>query len=439
MKLFVSWRTFVAFCVVLSILVGLGVYAYLNSLKLIDSSRQVLHTDEVLFHSQQVLSAMVDMETSQRGYTITGDSAFLDPYNQSVLSIHNQIDELVELTSNSPEQVKRINHTKELILAKMEFSKEAILERNNSFEQSREFIKGMRGKILMDSIRKSIASIQRIEKENLLERERMTERRINDFRFTQITLLTITIIVLLGVFISVNFNLSVRIAAEKKATELNKELEAFTYSVSHDLRAPLRSVDGYSKILKEDYSNLLDEEGARVINVIQGNARRMGNLIDDLLEFSRVGRKEMSRSTVNMEEIVYAIVREMEGAGNIEFKISQIHSSQVDVNMIRQVWINLISNAVKYSSQKSNVKIEISSSITEKEVWYSVKDNGVGFDMQYVHKLFNVFQRLHKIQEFEGTGVGLAIVKRIINRHGGNVYAEGRINEGAIFHFTIPQ
>lgn len=228
--------------------------------------------------------------------------------------------------------------------------------------------------------------------------------------------------------------------SENRVRQLNQELEAFTYSVSHDLRAPLRSITGYSQILKEDYSAVLDDEGKRVMQVIINNADRMGQLIDDLLDFSRLGRKEVSRRTINMNELVHTVVQELtpiNSNGRYTFKIEPLQPSLADANMVRQVWINLISNALKYAGKKEQAIIEIGSKEENGRICYFISDNGAGFDMQYAHKLFGVFQRLHKADEFEGTGVGLALVKTIVTRHGGNVWAEGKVNEGATFYFTL--
>jgi PAS domain S-box-containing protein len=241
---------------------------------------------------------------------------------------------------------------------------------------------------------------------------------------------------------SITIDNTARKLAETKINALNQELESFSYSVSHDLRAPLRAIDGYAKILQEDYSEKLDVEGNRILKIITSNARRMGLLIDDLLEFSQLGRKEVTKAEVNMSVMVRAIVAELQELDQIrkvQITIHDLAPSLCDVNMIRQVWINLISNAIKYSSKTANALVHISSDVQGHEVVYQVKDNGVGFDMTYVGKLFGVFQRLHKLEDFSGTGVGLAIVKRIISRHKGRVWAEAKPNEGATFYFTIPK
>jgi PAS domain S-box-containing protein len=221
----------------------------------------------------------------------------------------------------------------------------------------------------------------------------------------------------------------------------NKELEAFSYSVSHDLRAPLRAVHGYSKILLEDYEDKLDDEGKRVCNIIASSATQMGGLIDDLLSFSRIGRNSMNPELLNMKTLVISIFADIAGEREKEkiiFKIGKLHKAYGDANLIKIAWNNLITNAIKYSSKRTDSKIEIDSIQDGEMITYCVKDNGVGFDMQYKHKLFGVFQRLHSESEFEGNGVGLAIVQRIISKHGGKVWAEGEVGKGATFYFSLP-
>jgi PAS domain S-box-containing protein len=221
---------------------------------------------------------------------------------------------------------------------------------------------------------------------------------------------------------------------------VNKELESFSYSVSHDLRAPLRSIHGYMNIFSEEYANKLDDEAKRLATIIMNNTQKMGRLIDDLLAFSQLGRKELTMTHASMKSIVENIWEEhrrLEGNKKIKCEISELPHAYVDTITIRQVWINLISNAIKYSRQKELPSIEIGAEEKEDMVIYHIKDNGAGFDMLYYDKLFGVFQRLHSQKEFEGTGVGLAIVQRIIVKHGGRVWAEAKPNEGATFYFSV--
>lgn len=231
---------------------------------------------------------------------------------------------------------------------------------------------------------------------------------------------------------------ALRTAELKKS---NEEMEAFTYSVSHDLRAPLRGILGFTSILEEDYGARLDIEARRITSVIKNNTIRMGNLIDDLLAFSRIGRQQLEKSLINTNEMLQQIITTVEFnkiAANAEWIIPSLPNAYADINSIRQVWINLISNAIKYSSEQPKQRIEIGASTTKEATIFFVKDNGVGFNKKYSDKLFKVFQRLHDANEFEGTGVGLAIVEKIISKHGGKAWAESEIGHGATFYFSLP-
>ena len=224
--------------------------------------------------------------------------------------------------------------------------------------------------------------------------------------------------------------------------ETNAELEAFTYSVSHDLRAPLRAIDGYIQILLEDYTTVLDEEGRRLGQVISREARRMSSLIDDLLNLSRLTRQEMRPERIQMEQLAQGVFSELatlELERELDLRLAALPEARGDPVLIRQVWINLLSNALKFSAGRQPAVIEVGSRSQDGETAFYVRDNGVGFDMCYADKLFGVFQRLHSEREFKGTGVGLAIVKRAVLRHGGRVWAESRPGEGACFYFTLPE
>jgi signal transduction histidine kinase len=239
---------------------------------------------------------------------------------------------------------------------------------------------------------------------------------------------------------SLNLELAKR-AAELEAT--NKDLESFAYSVSHDLRAPLRHLAGFSELLQKQASSLLDDKSRRYIQTILDSAKRMGNLIDDLLAFSRVGRAETKRTLVSMEQLVKEVIAELsqETKGReIAWKIGALPVCYGDRSMLKLVVVNLVSNAVKFTRMRAPAEIEIGCADGNKnEVEMFVKDNGAGFDMRYVDKLFGVFQRLHSSEEFEGTGIGLATVQRIIHRHGGKVQADGVVDQGAAFYFSLPK
>ena len=231
----------------------------------------------------------------------------------------------------------------------------------------------------------------------------------------------------------------------KRARELetsNSELELFAYSVSHDLRAPLRHVVGFSELLQKQAASSLDEKSRRFLQTILESAKRMGNLIDDLLAFSRIGRAETKKTLVSLDQLIKDAVAEIgqdTGARIIDWKIEPLPVCYGDRSMLKLVMVNLVSNAVKFTNMRARAVIEIGCLDRENEVEVFVRDNGAGFDMQYVDKLFGVFQRLHLPEQFEGTGIGLATVRRIIHRHGGEVRAEGNVDQGATFYFSLPK
>jgi len=239
-----------------------------------------------------------------------------------------------------------------------------------------------------------------------------------------------------------NEELGQRVAERTAQLEaVNQELESFSYSVSHDLRGPLRAIDGYSRVLLEDHSASLDGEAQRLLNIIRRNTTNMARLIDDLLVLSRLGRRELKKSSANMAALVQSVVEEQGKQvpeRSIDFVIGDLPPARGDSQMIHQLLENLISNALKFTQHQPSPRIEVGSRLEAGATVYYVRDNGVGFDMAYADRLFRVFERLHSMEQFEGTGVGLAIVKRIVERHGGRVWAEGTVDQGAAFYFTLP-
>ena len=226
----------------------------------------------------------------------------------------------------------------------------------------------------------------------------------------------------------------------------NKELEAFSYSVSHDLRAPLRAIEGFSKLIVNRNVGKLDEDSARMLGIVVAETKRMNQLIEDLLGFSRVIRKSMNCTEVDMTALARETYQELvdqnaelEPKRQIDFQLGSLPNAFGERGMLRQVWVNLLSNALKFTRPRTSARIEISAQEDGEEIIYRIADNGVGFDMNYAEKLFGVFQRLHTQQEFEGTGVGLALVQRILQRHGGRIWAEAALDKGATFFFSLPK
>lgn len=231
-------------------------------------------------------------------------------------------------------------------------------------------------------------------------------------------------------------------ASRDQLLAANQDLEAFSYSVSHDLRAPLRVIEGFSRILLKDQAPGLDAEGRRHLGVIIDNARLMGRLIDDILAFARLGRRQVKKTDLDLTGLARSIAAELQGWAadrHLEVTVQELPPAYGDPALLRQVLVNLLSNAIKFTAPRDPARIEVGGLVDGPDCTYYVKDNGVGFDMEQADRLFGVFQRLHGPTEFEGSGVGLAIVHKIIQRHGGRVWAEGRVNKGATIYFSLPQ
>jgi light-regulated signal transduction histidine kinase (bacteriophytochrome) len=244
-------------------------------------------------------------------------------------------------------------------------------------------------------------------------------------------------------FKRLNESLELKVAERTSQLErANHELDSFSYSVSHDLRAPLRSVNGFAKILTKKYAQKLDGEGVEFLQIINQNVERMDNLISGLLKLSHLERGAIVLSVVDLNAMVKAVVEEMkisETGLTTEIKLHDLKTTECDPLLLKQVWANLISNAIKYSSKKERPVIEIGTGSLDQQVFYYVKDNGVGFNMEYASQLFVAFRRLHEYSDFEGTGVGLTLVQRIIHRHGGKIWVEAEEGKGATFYFTLSE
>lgn len=438
MKFYIEKRILSAFLIVMLILGSLGYFSFINSKDFAKTSALISHTNEVLFHLEQSQSVAFEMEALILKYIISGDTSFLRLYAKQAREGSDHIKKIDELTVDNQEQQARLDSLRSLGREKINYNKEVIQQRKISAEMAQRMIPSVKNARLQDSIIAILEKMKRVESSLIISRIELAEFSQQKFYTTLSTLLIFVMLLLSLVVYTLNKNLLARTNAELKTQQINNELEAFTYSVSHDLRAPLRSVDGYAKVLLEDYGEKLDAEGHQVLSTIMNNAKKMGKLIDDLLEFSRLGRKEVSKGLVDMKQLVQTIVNDFTEDIQSKIEIGDLHSVRGDHSMLQQVWINLINNAVKYSSKNEEFHIEIQSVKDGPLITYKVIDNGVGFDMQYAHKLFKVFQRLHKSKDFEGTGVGLALVQRIVQKHNGRVWAEAAVDKGATFYFSLP-
>jgi signal transduction histidine kinase len=465
------------FCFVLIAIGSIGYAVYQSNKNMLDSNKWVYHTLQVLNLSENTLALTIDMESSARGYVLTKDSDFLAPMILAKKIIFKNIEGLRDLTQTKISQqvlLDSLEYYTKLRIESLEFSIARVNTVGLGATVSGKSITN--GKKYSNAIRTIIIKIQAKEYELLEERKLVNEKsEVIFYWFLGAMFLLISFISALFLisyyrnllqtrdkivqadeliilnnelknseskYLILNEDLE-RLVVERtsKLESANKELESFSYSVSHDLRAPIRAINGYTKILEEDYSDKLDADGIKILASIVTNSKKMGHLIDDLLAFSKLGRKTISGSEINMQEMVSTLCDEISKENpdrQIEFNIHPLTPIYGDPSLIHQVWINLISNSVKFSKYKPKTIIEIGCYQKDDQTVYSVKDNGAGFDMKYYNKLFGVFQRLHGQDEFEGTGIGLAIVQKIVTRHNGLAWGESILSEGANFYFSMP-
>jgi signal transduction histidine kinase len=436
---------FIGALVILVLIAGLSVR---NTFKLKETSAWVDHTNAVIVQLNLVASNITAAESSQRGFVITGQESYLEPYRHAQATLFDEIEKLSELTrDNQPQQVR---------LAKLETSVKARLltlstvieKRNNEgFDAAQKLILEGKGKAQRDEIHLRVAEIAQVEEELLAVRKASANANTNRTLATFGVGLTASFALLLVVFHLLNHQIAERREAEQvgklyadQLLAANKELEAFSYSTSHDLRAPLRHLAGYAELLHRNAATQLDETGRRYVATIMESAHRMGSLIDQLLAFSRLGRSQIRMAEVNLGAIANEAISELQVEMNgreVALKVGELPRVTADPSLLRLVFTNLISNALKFTRKAQRAEVEIGCHQQADELVVFVKDNGAGFDMKYADKLFGVFQRLHRADEFEGTGIGLANVRRIINRHGGRTWAEGTVGLGATFYFSL--
>lgn len=446
-----EWFTKAGLGLALLLLVLISFVTFNSVDQFANSSRLVEHTHLVIKQIDQVVSDLKDAESTQRGYLITGDAIFLEMHYDILAEIPNEIATLRGLTYDNPAQRKSIDVFEDLTDKKINTLRLGIdaLEDRNAFNSDEiAALVGGDGRLLMDQLKEQGDLMIMVEEKLLLQRAQQVEAKAKSTKLWILFGNLLAMVLLLSAFWLILLEIRHRRIAqreiEKNAAQLeltNKELESFSYSVSHDLRSPLRAIDGYSRMFEEDFADRLDDEGRRLLAVIRVSSKKMGQLIDDLLAFSRMGRKPVDSRKVDMNALVEEVWAEVCASSRttLPLKKANLPAAWGDHALLRQVLMNLLANAVKYSSKKAEQIVEITAKQNEDEVVYTVRDNGVGFDMRFYNKLFGVFQRLHTENEFPGTGVGLAIAQRVIVRHGGRIWAESKPDEYTIFNFSLPK
>ncbi len=456
MRFSLDKKIFAGFSIAALILFVVAFFTIKNSRKAIESDKWVEHTQKVEYQLQQILVSTVDAETGVRGYVIVGNNNYLEPFEKALKNMPSFIDSLRTLTSDNPTQQKNLDTLNQLISRSILYLKGCIALRTATTSDSEiNCIKSGEGKEIEDGIRKVIANSKRVEDTLLLHRQAKSRDEARGFNFVLFILIALIVIILLVVYIIISINIKSIKNADEKIKQLNfdlqvnnaqlelanSELEAFSYSISHDLKAPLRAMVSFSDLLKERYARVLDENGKTFLNTISENGQTLSTMVDKLLEFSRLGRQDIQKTKVDMNSLLAKSVNEINLMVKHHAKIN-IHPMEPIAGgyavLLSIVWNNLISNAVKYSNKMENPVIDIGSIIKNNKLVFYVKDNGAGFNMEYAGKLFGVFKRLHSQTEFEGIGIGLAIVRRIIEKHGGKIWVESELSKGATFYFTLP-
>ena len=446
----IEQRVLAGFGLVFAGILVISAISYRNMTVLIRNGHHDQRSHEFIQSLAATGEAIDDAENGHRRFLVTGDESYLSAYNTLQERAPEYLGYLRELTEPGSIQRARVTQLEQLITQQLREERAAIdLRKETGFESVRTLALAGVAKTALDSVRRLQAQMEQDETKALAQRviESTTTTR------SSIILLIIGALLLFVLLAAVYYLIRHDITARRRiADELqrrgelleaaNKELEAFSYSVSHDLRAPLRHIDGYASLLAKAASISLDDKAKRYLQTISESATRMGQLIDDLLVFSRMGRQEMLRGTVNLNQLIASVLHDLRHDlqdRTISWTIAQLPEVTGDAAMLRQVFMNLVANAIKFTGTQPQATIEIGSRDNgQEEAVLFVRDNGVGFDMRYANKLFGVFQRLHRADEFEGTGIGLANVRRIIHRHGGKTWAEGALGEGATFYVSLP-
>lgn len=439
----------IGFGLVFVIVTGVSLMAYDTTATLIANTKLDARSHRVITGMDELMTMLEDSERAYRRFLVTGDPSYLEGQQTASELIPAYLLTFAEFSSTNSAQKDRIAQLDAQIKRLFDIQRTGIAQRQkHGYQGVRPLIFGKDANRELESVRRLIDTIADEENTILHARLDASARTTRSSVWLLAAAALLQFALLGSVYALIRHDIAER---ERVAQELarrgelleaaNKELEAFSYSVSHDLRAPLRHIDGYVTLLEKAAAKDLNEKGRRYLTTISQSAKQMGQLIDDLLSFSRMGRAEMLTTTVNlndlMKDVLQRVQQDAQGRAII-WNIAPLPDVQGDPSMLRQVFVNLVANAVKFTSTRAETKIDIGvQSPSPDEAVVFVKDNGVGFDMKYVEKLFGVFQRLHRTEEFEGTGIGLANVRRIVHRHGGRTWAESQPDQGATFYVSL--
>jgi signal transduction histidine kinase len=475
---------YTGFTIAFLLIALISFFYYKSTADYIHSSEAVQRSTQRIGELEALLSLLKDAETGERGYIISQQDRFLEPYTLATSRINAQKDELKVLTENDPVYRRQLPQLDSLIATHIAFLDNNIhMVKNGQIQQVTEIVVSGQGKKLLDTIRTAIGHLQQHESKKLAILEAAAERDVFINYLVNYLGIGLTILLFVIGFFVITSDLTIREKLEKQLFEknelllsmneelhaaleeatasnetskeyanmlqqkneilkyLNQELEAFSYTVSHDLQSPLHVISGYAGMLAQTTSVSQDKEIYRQIEIIEKNAARMDELINDLLRFSRLGKANIKKKDVDMQALVQQVMADMQDKHPLEkysFIIGFLPHAAADKNLIPQVWTNLIGNAIKFSSRAAAPVIEISSEESSGKYVFLVRDNGIGFDPAQGDP-FGVFKRLHNREQFAGNGIGLAIVERIIRHHGGEVWADSAPGRGATFHFTLPK
>ncbi len=441
----------VALAVAMSLLLALGGLSYRSIQQQGNAARWVAHTYQVAVVLKDIFSGVQDVESAQRMFSVSGVESYLVPCNAAFDKLPGQLAKARDLLSDNPTQLARLKTLRADIDKRLAQVRVRIQQRRElgAGALNPEIANGQ-GVQLMGAVRADVAAMIAEEDHLLSGRLGVLQRTRQRALWLQNVAGFVSLALLVGVFATLAKQMLRAIRAEQDAqrsnTQLrdaNNEMRSFSYSVAHDLRSPLRAINGFAQVLVDDCAAQLGDEGRRALARITANATNMGQLIDDLLALSKISYQPLRADKIDMTQLAREAYNELREPGNghqVECVINELPPASGDPSLLRQVWLNLIGNALKFSRMRARTDIEIGGNVAGPEfATYYIRDNGAGFDMQYATKLFGAFQRLHEPGEFEGTGIGLALVQRIVQRHGGTIWAEGKEGAGATFAFTLPE